>query len=202
MKKLLAFALCILLIASLIACGSENAPAGDVTPPDEGDVNTDGSFTATGKTLVVYFSRTGTTEAIAQQIATLTGADIFRVERKEPYPDGYTPTTEVAQEEKAANARPELATYLPKATVAAYDTVVLGFPIWWGTAPMPVLSFLNFYDLTGKTVYTFCTSGSSPLSGSTADIRANAAGANVVEGKRFSSGDTNAVRAWVETLHL
>lgn len=110
MKKLLALVLVILMMVSLVACGSENAPSGDVTPPGETDVNTDGHFTATGKTLVVYFSRTGTTENVAEQIATLTGADLFRVERKEPYPSDYTPTTEVAREEKAANARPELAT--------------------------------------------------------------------------------------------
>lgn len=202
MKKLLALVLVILMMVSLVACGSENAPSGDVTPPGETDVNTDGHFTATGKTLVVYFSRTGTTQSIAEQIATLTGADLFRVERKEPYPSDYTPTTEVAREEKAANARPELATYLPKATVTAYDTILLGFPIWWGTAPMPILSFLNFYDLSGKNIHTFCTSGSSPISGSTADIRTNAPGANVTEGKRFSAGDTDAIRAFVESLDL
>ena len=202
MKKLLALVLGILMILSLAACGSENAPGGDVTPPREEDVNTDRDFTATGKTLVVYYSRTGTTQSVAEQIAALTGADLFKVERKEPYPSDYSTTTEVAKEEKEANARPELATYLPKATVAAYDTILFGFPIWWGTAPMPMLSFLNFYDLSGKTIYTFCTSGSSPIGGSTADIRANAPGATVVEGKRFSSGSAADIRAWVEALHL
>lgn len=202
MKKLLALVLGILMILSLAACGSKNAPAGDVTPPSEADVNTDGDFTATGKTLVVYYSRTGTTETVAKQIASLLGADLFKVERKEPYPDDYTATTEVAKEEKEANARPELATYLPRDTVAAYDTIFFGFPIWWGTAPMPMLSFLNFYDLGGKNIYTFCTSGSSPISGSTADIRSNAPGAKVTEGKRFTASDTDAVRAWIESLDL
>lgn len=202
MKKLLALILGCLMILSLAACGSENAPEGAVTPPREEDVNTDRDFTATGKTLVVYYSRTGTTQSVAEQIAALTGADLFRVERKEPYPSDYRTTTEVAKEEKEANARPELAAYLPKAAVAAYDTILFGFPIWWGTAPMPMLSFLNFYDFSGKNLYTFCTSASSPISGSTADIRANAPGAKVTEGKRLTAGDTDAIRAWIGSLGL
>ncbi len=179
----------VLLVACLVfpfvftACnhnsGGENPP---VAPPEESEVNINNDFTVTSNILIVYFSKTNTTESVALKIRELTNADIFEVERKEPYPDEYTPTTEVAKEEKDANARPELKTYLPKDVVNHYDTIFIGFPIWWHTAPMPILSFLNFYDLSGKTIYTFCTAASSPITESTADICSNAQGATVIEG--------------------
>ena len=202
MKRFLAIFVALITIFTLSACGqngsdSQSPPA---TPPKENEVNIDENFKQTSKTLVVYFSRTNTTERVAEIIRTETGADIFEIERKEAYPDEYTPTTEVAKAEKEANARPELKTYLPKEVVAKYDTLFVGFPIWWHTAPMPVLSFLNFYDLDGKTIYTFCTAASSPITESTADIRSNAKGATVVEGKRFSSGDESGIKAWLDSL--
>ncbi len=205
MKRFLAILLGLIMIISLTACGSKggnNSPSSSVTPPEESEVNIDDTFTRTNKTLVVYFSKTNTTESVAKLIQSETGADIFEIERKEPYPDAYTPTTEVAKDEKDANARPELKTYLPKDVIAGYDTIFVGFPIWWGTAPMPVLSFLNFYDFSGKTIYTFCTAASSSISGSTADIRSNASGANVVEGKRFSRNDESGVKSWIASLNL
>ncbi len=205
MKRFLAILLGLIMIISLTACGNKggnNSPSSSVTPPEESDVNIDNTFTRTSKTLVVYFSKTNTTESVAKLIQSETGADIFEIERKEPYPDAYTPTTEVAKDEKDANARPELKTYLPKEVIAGYDTFFVGFPIWWGTAPMPVLSFLNFYDFSGKNVYTFCTAASSSITGSTADIRSNASGANVVEGKRFSRNDESGVKSWIASLNL
>lgn len=202
MKRFLTIFVALITIFTLSACAqngsdSQSPPA---TPLKENEANIDENFKQTSKTLVVYFSRTNTTERVAEIIRTETGADIFEIERKETYPDEYTPTTEVAKAEKEANARPELKTYLPKEVVAEYDTIFVGFPIWWGTAPMPVLSFLNFYDLDGKTIYTFCTAASSPITGSTADIRSNAKGATVVEGKRFSRGDESGIKAWLDSL--
>lgn len=205
MKRFFAVLFGLIIIISLSACGASggnNSPSSNATTPEESEVAIDNDFTPNSKTLVVFFSKTNTTEAVAKIIQAETGADIFEIERKEPYPDEYTPTTEIAKAEKEANARPELKVYLPKDVVDSYDTIFVGFPIWWGTAPMPVLSFLNFYDLDGKTIYTFCTSGSSPISGSTADIRSNAKGANVVEGKRFSRSDESGISSWITSLDL
>lgn len=202
MKRFLAIFVALITIFTLSACGQSgnDSHSSSATPPKENEVNIDENFKQTSKTLVVYFSRTNTTESVAEIIRKETGADIFEIERKEAYPDEYTPTTEVAKAEKEANARLELKTYLPKEVVAKYDTIFVGFPIWWGTAPMPVLSFLNFYDLGGKTIYTFCTAASSPITGSTADIRSDAKGATVVEGKRFSRGDESGIKAWLDSL--
>ncbi len=137
----------------------------------------------------------------AEKIQELTRADIFEIERKEPYPDAYTPTTEAAQEEKNNNARPELATYLPDEVMAEYDTILWGYPIWWHTAPMAVLSFLNYYDLSGKTIYTFATSGGSPISESTEDIRNNTK-ATVNEGRLFNGNSEANIRTWFDGLGL
>lgn len=193
---------CLAFALMLTACNNKkdgkNPP---VTPPKDSEVNIDNNFKVTSKILIVYFSRTNTTESVALKIQELTNADIFEVERKEPYPNEYTPTTEVAKAEKEANARPELKTYLPKDVVENYDTIFIGFPIWWHTAPMPILSFLNFYDLSGKTIHTFCTSGGSPITESTADIRSNAQGAMVIEGRKFNQNDSN-IENWINSLNL
>ncbi|MDE6551202.1 MAG: flavodoxin [Clostridia bacterium] len=204
MKKVIIAIVLVILTAftfTFAACSNNGGDNPPVLPPNEDEVEIDGNFTATGNILVVYFSKTNTTQSVALKIQELTGADIFEVERKEPYPDAYTPTTEVAKEEKDNNARPELKTYLPKEVMERYDTIFLGFPIWWHTAPMPILSFLNFYDLSGKTIYTFCTAASSPISESTADIRSNAKGANVVEGRKFSRNDSG-IESWINSLNL
>ncbi|MDE7336602.1 MAG: hypothetical protein K2N32_00605 [Clostridia bacterium] len=205
MKKILSFiaiVLCLVMTFSFVACNSND---GGENPPDDytrpSNANIDNSFTVTSKTLVAYFSKTNTTKGVAEKIRELSGADIFEIDRKEPYPSAYTPTTEVAKEEKDNNARPELATYLPDEAIAEYDTIILGFPIWWHTAPMAVLSFLNYYDLSGKTIYTFATSGGSPISESTADIRSNTK-ATVNEGRLFNRSDENTIRNWLDGLGL
>ncbi len=193
--------LSLLCLFSLGSCTRKEPAHSPVTPPSENEVTFAEDFTVTSSVLVVYFSKTHTTENVALSIRELTDADLFQIERKEPYPEAYTPTTEVAQEEKNSNARPELSSYLPKDVVARYDTVFVGFPIWWHTAPLPVLSFLNFYDWTGQTIYTFCTAASSPITESTEDIRSNAEGATVIKGKRFSRNDSG-IETWIHSLNL
>ena len=144
MKKILSALTCMLLIVALAtgvaACnnnGGDNPPPYNYSRPE--NPNIDQSFVKTSDVLIVYFSKTNTTQSVAKSIQELTGADIFEIERKEPYPEAYTPTTEVAEAEKNANARPELKAYLPDTVIAQYETIILGFPIWWHTVPMPSL---------------------------------------------------------------
>ncbi|MDE7084968.1 MAG: hypothetical protein K2O81_06960 [Clostridia bacterium] len=202
-KTFICVVLGVLLMLTAVACnnnqGGENPLPGNYSRPSNPNINNE--FTATSNTLVAYFSKTNTTKGVAETIQELTDADIFEIERKEPYPNSYTPTTEVAKEEKDNNARPELATYLPDEVIAQYDTIILGFPIWWHTAPMAVLSFLNYYDLSGKTIYTFATSGGSPISESTADIRSNTK-ATVNEGRLFNRNNETDIRNWLDGLGL
>ncbi len=195
--------LIVALATGVAACnnnGGDNPPPYNYSRPE--NPNIDQSYVKTSDVLIVYFSKTNTTQSVAKSIQELTGADIFEIERKEPYPEAYTPTTEVAEAEKNANARPELKAYLPDTVIAQYETIILGFPIWWHTAPMPVLSFLNYYDLNGKNIITFCTSGGSGIDESTEDIKSNAKGATVTEGRRFSGASDGNIRSWLEELHL
>ena len=116
-----------------------------------------------GKLLVAYFSWSGTSERIAKNIITQTGADSFRIERETPYSDDYnTVAYGEAKDEADSNAHPPLNN--PLESVAAYDKIVLCYPIWWHTAPMTVGTFLETYDLTGKTIYPISQSASMDVS--------------------------------------
>ena len=153
------------------------------------------------KILVAYFSWSGNTQHVAEQIAKLTGGDLFRVETKNPYPEEYVPCTEVAKEELEKGVRPELKGKVEN--FDQYDIIFVGCPVWWHTAPMAIWSFLESkeYDFKGKTVIPFCTSSSSEL-GESGEMLAEMAGTgDWQEGQRFRSGASESdVTAWVESL--
>lgn len=160
-----------------------------------------------GKTLVVYYSATGTTEKVANYIATATDADLFELEPVNPYSSDDLNWTDdnsrVVYEHDNPNAR---VVELVSATVDnwdSYDTIFIGYPIWWHIAAWPVDGFVTANDFTGKTVIPFCTSSSSDL-GESGELLAEAAGTgNWLTGERFSSGaSAESVQAWVESLGL
>jgi flavodoxin len=111
----------------------------------------------------------GNTEIIAKKIQESTGSDVFRIDTVKPYPEDYTETTHVAQEEKRRNARPELVAAVGNMDV--YDVVYLGYPNWYGTMPMAVFTFLESYDLSAKTIIPFCTHEGSGIGTSEGDIK-------------------------------
>ena len=114
------------------------------------------------KVLVAYFSWSGNTREAAQYIAKKTGADEFEIIREKAYPTEYTPCTEDAKAEKEADERPAIKGKVEN--MAQYDVVFVCVPVWWYTAPMPVFTFLEQYDLKGKIVIPFCTAYSGPSS--------------------------------------
>ncbi|MHB8107112.1 MAG: flavodoxin [Candidatus Cryosericum sp.] len=134
------------------------------------------------KCLIAYFSRkgnnyaggrivnlsVGNTEVAAKMIQEMAGGDLFRIEAVDAYPADYTETTEVAQQELHANARPKLTGHVEN--MASYDVIFLGYPDWWGTMPMPVWTFLEEYDFSGKTIIPFCTHEGSRLGHSEKDL--------------------------------
>ena len=107
------------------------------------------------KTLVAYFSYSGNTREIAGYIKDLTGGELFEIQTVKPYPAEYEPCTVVARKEMESNARPPVKGKVND--IRQYDTIFIGCPSWWHTAPMVVLTFLESYDLSGKTVIPFCT---------------------------------------------
>ena len=160
-----------------------------------------------GKTLVVYFSATGNTENVANYIADVTGGDLFELEPVEPYTDeelNYNDENSRVSQEYADESLRDVE--LVSTTVDGfedYDTVFIGYPIWWGIAAWPVDSFVENNDFTGKTVIPFCTSASSGI-GESGQLLAEMAGTgDWLEGQRFRSGVSEEdVASWVEGLGL
>ncbi len=151
--------------------------------------------------LVAYFSRSGNnyvggsivnlpvgnTEVIAKMIQEITKGDLFHIESVNLYPEGYTETTEVAQQELRAKARPKLTGHLEN--ISSYNVIFLGYPNWWGTMPMPVFTFLEEYDLAGKTIVPFCTHEGSGLGHSVTDIKKTCPKSTIQDGLAIRGGD-------------
>ena len=110
-----------------------------------------------GRVLIAFFSWGGNTKGIAKEIQALTGADLFEIELTEPYSSDYSTVLDEAQRDQNLQARPELATHVEN--MQDYDTVLLGYPNWWASIPMPIASFLEEYDFSGKTIIPFCSHG-------------------------------------------
>ena len=176
---------------------TEAADAGEETEAEAG----------TGKTLVVYYSATGNTEEVANAIAAATGADVFELEPADPYTDEDLNWTDENSRVTVEHDNPDQRDVeLVADTVdnwEEYDTVFIGYPIWWGIAAWPVDTFVEANDFTGKTVIPFCTSSSSDL-GESGQLLAEMAGTgDWQEGMRFRSGvDEADVQEWVNGLGL
>ena len=110
-----------------------------------------------GKVLIAYFSWSGNTRGIAQEIQSQTGADIFEITLVDPYSTNYNTVLDEAQHDQSIQARPELAEHLDN--MDEYSTIILGYPNWWASIPMPIASFLEEYDFSGKTIIPFCSHG-------------------------------------------
>ena len=163
--------------------------------------------TSGGKTLVVYYSATNNTEAVAGYIADATGADLFELVPVEPYTsddlDWTNRDSRVSREHDDESLRVvELTNAVPD-NWDEYDTVFIGYPIWWGIAAWPVDGFISANDFTGKTVIPFCTSSSSGL-GESGELLRDAAGTgDWLEGQRFQSrASEDTVKEWVASLEL
>ncbi len=138
------------------------------------------SEAAEGKALVVYFSGGGNTEALANEIQAQTDADIFRIETVEPYPQDYNATVDKGREEQRENARPALKQAKIEG-LADYGTVLIGAPNWWSSIPMPVATFLEANDFSGKTVAQFLTHGGGGVANCDRDLQALCHGAKFTE---------------------
>ena len=225
MKKLTALLLSVVLALSLAACGSANKPASSTTQPETSAPTeqpatepSESSSTApaesepetqpeTGKTLVVYYSASGNTERVAKDIAEAAGADLFEIVPTEVYTnddlDWTNPDSRVSREHDDESLRDVPLTTTEVPDWDSYDTVFIGYPIWWGIAAWPVDTFVKSNDFTGKTVIPFATSSSSGM-GQSGSLLADMAGTGEwQEGQRFSSGvSSDDVQSWVNGLGL
>lgn len=219
MKKLIALLLSLMLVFSLAACGNnpqaaETEPAtstrvSEETQEPETSEETEAADTEStgGKTLVVYYSASGNTENVSNVIAKTLGADLFELEPVEPYSnDDLNWTNDDSRVTREHENEDERDVELVSATVdnwSEYDTVFIGYPIWWGIAAWPVDEFIETNDFTGKTVIPFATSASSGM-GQSGELLAEMAGTgDWQEGQRFRSGASeDDIVAWVEGLGL
>ena len=157
------------------------------------------------KTLVAYFSASGVTARLAKSLAETIGADLFEIQPETPYTDAdlnwnnKSSRSSVEMNDKAA--RPAIAS--PAADVAKYDTIFVGFPIWWYEAPRIIQTFLESSDFSGKTVIPFATSGGSGLGKTASILQKSCPAAHVLPGKRMSaSADIQELSAWVKSLDV
>lgn len=229
-KKLLSLSLAAVMALSLAACGqsgttddsqsaaqsqeetSTPAPTstpenGEETPAPDASEPEDSQSGESGGVLVVYYSATGNTENVAGYIAEATGGDLFELEPAEPYTDADLNWTDensrVTLEHEDESLRDIELVADTVDNWDSYDTVFIGYPIWWGIAAWPTDSFVEANDFTGKTVIPFCTSSSSGL-GQSGELLSEMAGTgDWLEGQRFrSSASQEDVTEWVDSLGL
>lgn len=211
MKRMISVLLACCMMAAVTGCGtSEEAVQNQTQAEKEQQENvqnpSENENTQTdGKTLVVYYSATGNTETVAGYLADALGADLFEITPVQPYTaddlNWSDDTSRVSREHEDASLR---TVELEQDTVEhweEYDTVFIGYPIWWGIAAWPVDGFVTANDFTDKTVIPFCTSSSSDL-GESGELLAEMAGTgDWQEGMRFRSGaSAEDVQGWLESL--
>lgn len=169
--------------------------------------NTENTGNGSGKTLVVYYSASGNTERVAKAAAEAAGADLFEIVPVEPYTsedlNWTNDNSRVSREHKDESLRDVELTSTEVAHWDSYDTVLIGYPIWWGIAAWPTDGFVKANDFTGKTVIPFCTAASSGI-GQSGKLLADLAGTgDWQEGKRFaSSASDEEVASWIGKLGL
>lgn len=197
----MAFVLCATLC--IAGCGGQQASSSATRSV----ASSSSAASEAGETLVVYFSATGNTEAVVQDIVNETGATSFAIQPAQPYTSedlDYNNSSSRVSKEHADPALQDVA--LDQDTPdnwTSYDTVLIGYPIWWGEAAYPVASFVKANDFTGKTVIPFCTSASSDMGQSAEHLSKLANGGEWMGGMRFPSGvNSDEVRQWIDDLGL
>ena len=169
---------------------------------DNTSVENNESDLEAGNVLIVYFSQTGNTETVANIIHDNVGGDIVKLETTEAYPSDYDELVDYAQQEQQEDAGPELSTVIEN--IEQYDTIFLGYPNWWGDMPMAIYTFLDTYDLSGKTIAPFITHGGSGLSGTPENIQEEELNASVTDGLAIdgdeASDSSEDVVEWLNSL--
>lgn len=155
------------------------------------------------KTLVAFFSASGTTKKVAENLSSAIGADLYEIRPAEPYTradlNWMDKNSRSSLESKEPKARPQLAD--SSAAISKYDQIFLGFPIWWYTAPKIICSFLENYDFSGKTIILFATSGGSGLGNTAKDLAASCPGAVIKDGKLLNSRiSREQLKQWAESV--
>lgn len=156
------------------------------------------------KVLVTYFSASGVTRDVAQNIADSIGGDLFEIRAKIPYTEQdinwHDKNSRSSIEMNDKSSRPEIEVTVSK--LDEYETILIGFPVWWYTAPTIINTFIESLDLSGKTLIPFCTSGGTGISGCEKDLRNEYPGYSWKEGKRFTGNESKeSIKNWIGGLN-
>lgn len=204
LKKILALSCALLMAVTITACGtSESNNNSESKQTTEAKETTQSAGT---NVLVAYFSATGNTKTVAEQIADVTGGELYEIEPTEPYTsedlDYNNDDCRANLEMNDDTARPEIAGAIEN--IEQYGTIYLGYPIWWGNAPRIMNTFVETYDLSGKTVVPFCTSGGSGISTSVDTLQELAGdGITWMEGQRFDRDvSVDEISQWIDEMGL
>lgn len=208
MKRIVSVLVSFMIIITLPACQNrveqENPeeieaekPENEFSGEQEADVNT--------KTLVVYFSCTGTTELVAEYVTEILGADLYEIVPEDPYTEAdlaYYTNGRADQEQNDPDVRPAISGGVEN--MDEYNTIILGYPIWHGQAPRIISTFLESYDFSGKTMIPFCTSHSSGIGSSASNLHALCSdSAEWMDGRRFESGvSKESVGEWLGEMGI
>ena len=225
-KKIAAVLLtCIVAIGLMAGCGASNtnqsasnndsqSTSTNQSGNEEADTNsenttdtTENTSTGNGKTLVVYYSASGNTKDVAEKIAKITEADLFEIEPVEPYTDDDLDWTDddsrVSREHDDESLRDVELVSTTVDNWDSYDTVYIGYPIWWGIAAWPVDNFVKENDFTGKTVIPFCTATTSGIGDSGNLLEEMTGTGDWKEGERFHGGASESdISSWIDSLGL
>ena len=226
MKKIILVIMVGMLVFSLAGCGkNETENRGEIADANEnttrqetagtvpeaepessgaGESETESAVAGGSNALVVYFSWSGNTENVANAIVNQTGADVFEIVPEEAYTIDYNALLDIATQEKESGARPAIAGSIED--IAQYDIIYVGYPNWWSDMPMILYTFFDSYDLSGKMIAPFCTSGGSGLSNTVNSIRELEPDADVLEGLHIGSSSAsdpeNMLSDWLGGLGL
>lgn len=188
MNRIITVFLCILGM-SFVACASKSGAS-------------TASETKESKALVAYFSAQGHTKSAAEKVAAATGGVLFEIQPDQPYTegdlDGWNDSARGTRESKDRTTRPAIANKVEN--IEQYDTIYLGFPIWWYTAPTIINTFLEGYNTDGKIIIPFATSGGSQFGETEKDLRVSASKAVFKPGKVLNDMDESQVKAWTEEV--
>ena len=208
MKKIFVLLMMFALFVTGCGGGEKTAPPA----PEKKSTAAETPTTADKKFLVIYFSRIGeeyavgnitkgNTEIVAEIIAKKIGGDLFEIKPAKPYPDAYEPCTEIAKRELEENARPAFEKNID--SLAQYDTIFIGYPIWLSAVPRVMMTFLEANDFAGKKIIPFCTHGGSGLAGTEHEIADACPKAEVLSGfaisGKIAQTDANQTESIVET---
>lgn len=221
-KKIATFSFAVMMLFTLGACGNSQSPSKEITPSTPESKATDASEGSENKqdstipdasqtvadaessVLIAYFSWSGHTKQLAEVIQEQTGGDLFEITPETPYTDDINKLSGIALQEQRDNARPALASHVED--MEKYDVVFVGYPNWWNNMPMPVFTFLEEYDFSGKTVVPFTTYGDGVFGKSINSLKETLPNATIVDGLAIQEHEledaSKEVTAWLDELGI